>query len=267
MKLAVIDLDGTLFDERHRNHLAKEGNWDAYNRAHIHDTLFDEIKFHVEYLSSIGYEIVFLTGRSQSCVASTVCQLDELFEGYRLFMRQVGDLRKSSVFKSSKLREILKSKDYSEVYAVDDQDENLLSMKTVILEKLIPFTLQYASQGEIKDFCQFDGLIQRGTAIEVEDSIDLPAPTAEILRLMADTFEERNKVYGSNYERVAPIMKILFPDGLTPEILHSDQWHLFELIVVKMTRFAISGLQHKDSIHDTGVYSAMIESILEKQNG
>lgn len=89
---------------------------------------------------------------------------------------------------------------------------------------------------------------------------------ADILAEMAETFRQRNAVYGSNYKMVGPMMKILFPEGVPPEVLHSDQFHLFELKLVKISRFAISNLTHMDSIRDDGVYSAMIESILlEKQ--
>ena len=85
---------------------------------------------------------------------------------------------------------------------------------------------------------------------------------ADILESMAKTYRERNAVYGDNYKMVGPIMAILFPNGVPNELIGSHQFHLFELKIVKLTRFAISNLQHIDSIHDDGVYSAMIESIL-----
>ena len=88
-----------------------------------------------------------------------------------------------------------------------------------------------------------------------------------ILDEMADTFRERNKVYGDNFRMVGKLMAVLFPEGVPKEILHSDQFHLFELKLVKLSRFAISGLSHQDSIHDDGVYSAMIESIVIEQQG
>jgi len=90
---------------------------------------------------------------------------------------------------------------------------------------------------------------------------------ADILAEMADTFRERNKVYGDNYLRVGDVMTALFPNGVT---LGSKEqfnvWHLFELMVVKMTRFANSGLSHEDSIHDLAVYAAMVESLIRKDN-
>jgi len=95
----------------------------------------------------------------------------------------------------------------------------------------------------------------------------LPKNPADILADMADTYRERNTVYGDNYKRVGPIMGILFPDGVPPELLASDQFHLFELIIVKLSRFAISGLTHQDSIHDSAVYAAMIDAIVQEQQG
>lgn len=86
-----------------------------------------------------------------------------------------------------------------------------------------------------------------------------------ILDEMADTFRQRNAVYGDNYRMIGKMMAVLFPKGVPPEVLHSDQFHLFELKLVKLSRFAISGLTHQDSIHDDGVYSAMIESIVIEQ--
>lgn len=94
---------------------------------------------------------------------------------------------------------------------------------------------------------------------------DDPGTAADVLSSMAETYRERNAVYGSNFRMVGPMMKVLFPDGVKPDVLHSDQFHLFELILVKLSRFAISGLTHEDSIRDTGVYAAMIDSILLNQ--
>lgn len=93
---------------------------------------------------------------------------------------------------------------------------------------------------------------------------------ADILEGMATTFRERNAVYGNNYRMIGKMVAVLFPDGVPPELVTRDEWHIFELKLVKLSRFAISNLTHVDSIHDDGVYSAMIEEILtnrENQNG
>lgn len=90
---------------------------------------------------------------------------------------------------------------------------------------------------------------------------------ADILAEMADTYRERNKVYGDNYKRVGDVMAAMFPDGVQLRTAEEyNVWHLFELMVVKMTRFANSGLSHEDSIHDLAVYAAMVESLIRKGN-
>lgn len=92
---------------------------------------------------------------------------------------------------------------------------------------------------------------------------------ADILQDMADTFRERNSVYGDNFRKVGPVMKCLHPDGvkLVDELDH-EFFHLYSLLIVKLTRFATSNLTHIDSIHDMCVYGSMLEAILkERENG
>lgn len=90
---------------------------------------------------------------------------------------------------------------------------------------------------------------------------------ADILLDMAETYRERNKVYGDNYKRVGDVMMALFPEGMhLASAEEFNVWHLFELMIVKLTRFANSNLQHEDSIHDLAVYAAMVESLIQKEN-
>ena len=89
---------------------------------------------------------------------------------------------------------------------------------------------------------------------------------ADILGEMAETFRERNKVYGDNYKRVGDVMVALFPEGVELKTQEDfNTWHLFELMIVKLTRFANSNLTHVDSIHDCAVYAAMVQSLIEKE--
>jgi hypothetical protein len=111
------------------------------------------------------------------------------------------------------------------------------------------------------------GLTSGAVAPDFIDPFEVRVKTAaDILADMADTYRQRNAVYGDNYKRVAPIIKILWPNGVPPELVVTDQWHLFELMIVKITRFAISDLTHQDSIHDTSVYGAMIDAILSNKS-
>ena len=85
---------------------------------------------------------------------------------------------------------------------------------------------------------------------------------ADVLSEMAQTFRERQKVYGSNYKLVGAAMAAFFPDGVTLRTAEDwNRWHLFELVMVKLSRFAVSMLTHTDSIHDAAVYAAMVESL------
>lgn len=85
---------------------------------------------------------------------------------------------------------------------------------------------------------------------------------AEILAAAADTFRERNAKYKDNYQKVGAVMAALFPDGVQLRTADDHNfYHLFELMIVKLTRFVNSGLTHADSIHDLAVYAAMCESL------
>lgn len=81
----------------------------------------------------------------------------------------------------------------------------------------------------------------------------------------ARTYEERNKVYKDNFRTVGRLMKSLFPNG-SPQLTNEDdfnRWHIFELIIVKLTRYAqnYSTGGHKDSLDDILVYVAMLQEI------
>lgn len=86
-------------------------------------------------------------------------------------------------------------------------------------------------------------------------------PVLEILEDMAKTFRERSQQYKSNWQMVGGMMKVLFPDGVPPKLVTTQQFHLFELVLVKLSRYAVSNLQHRDSIHDAAVYAIMCEGV------
>ncbi len=92
-----------------------------------------------------------------------------------------------------------------------------------------------------------------------------PKIAADILLEMAETYRARNAVYGDNFKMVARLMEVLFPGGVPEGLVFQDQFHLFELILVKLSRYAISGLTHIDSVHDLSVYGAMCEAINHNQ--
>ena len=90
---------------------------------------------------------------------------------------------------------------------------------------------------------------------------------ADNLQVAADTFRERNKVYGNAYKTVGNVMAALYPNGVKLSTADDfTRWHLFELAIVKVTRFANSGLTHTDSAHDLAVYAAMLESLITQES-
>lgn len=80
----------------------------------------------------------------------------------------------------------------------------------------------------------------------------------------ANTFRERNKLYGSAYQRHGEVMTALFPNGLA--IHTKDDWNrlgVFNMMVSKMVRYAhnMESGGHQDSALDLIAYSAMLESL------
>ncbi|QDH49635.1 haloacid dehalogenase [Pantoea phage Kyle] len=86
---------------------------------------------------------------------------------------------------------------------------------------------------------------------------------ADVLEEAAATFRERNAVYKDNALVVGKVMAALFPNGVELKTQEDyNMWHLFELLIVKLTRFTNSGLTHQDSILDLTVYAAMLEPLI-----
>lgn len=84
----------------------------------------------------------------------------------------------------------------------------------------------------------------------------------EILDEAAATFRERNAIYKDNWKQRGEIMKILFPGALV--VRTADEYsrlHMFEMIIMKITRLANAGLTHRDSIRDIAVYAALLEML------
>lgn len=241
MDVAIFDLDGCIADDRRRRRLLPErGTCDQDYAAYHADCGADPVANNamVERHNDAGHRLVFITSRPQVYRADTHKWLARNFpgmEGMTVLARPDRDNRPSKELKPALYAQHISQPWSSVVAAYDDRDDVLDAYRA------------HGARG-----CQ---KLLAGPSV------------AGILREMAATFEERNAQYGDNYRRVAPIMRILFPDGVPPELLGTDQWHLFELKVVKLTRFAISNLTHIDSVHDDAVYSAMIEKILwEKTN-
>jgi hypothetical protein len=83
------------------------------------------------------------------------------------------------------------------------------------------------------------------------------------LRNAIKTFETRGEAYGNSYLQYGEVMKILFPNGIKLETKDDiNRMGLLNMIVSKLIRYTNQwGKPHKDSMHDLGVYSFMLEGL------
>lgn len=85
----------------------------------------------------------------------------------------------------------------------------------------------------------------------------------EILSTMADTYRERNKIYGDSYKHFGNTLHALFPNGLT--VNSAEVWGrlaIFLAIIGKAQRYTADFEKgHIDSTHDLPVYGAMLEEL------
>lgn len=98
---------------------------------------------------------------------------------------------------------------------------------------------------------------------------DLPYVT-NLLNESAALFRKRNAIYKDNFRMVGRIMIAMFGDN-PPELKTEadyNRWHLFELFVVKLSRYSINynAGGHMDSLDDMIVYLAMVAA-LDAENG
>lgn len=277
--LNVFDLDGTLFDDRWRLDRIKVAgplsDYDDYHSGIPDDEVYSTIARYVSEAIQRGEMVEYWTARPEKYRQVTFERLDNVFpfNEFTIKMRDYGDKRPSTIMKSAWLSHALRHGDYRIINVFDDRQDVLARMQDEALyynsvaQNKIAFTFNLCKAGEVVQQLAIDPSAtgqEETKAVEVEQP---PATAADILDAMAATFRERNAVYGDNAVMVGQVMQVLFPNGVTlktPEDYH--MWHLFELKIVKLTRFAISGLKHEDSIHDDGVYSAMCERLVNTHN-
>jgi hypothetical protein len=85
-----------------------------------------------------------------------------------------------------------------------------------------------------------------------------------ILGSAKDIYAERAAVYKDNYKVVGRVMEALFPDGAPALMAREDydRWHIFELMIVKLTRYTNNyGRPHQDSLDDLLVYAAILGAL------
>lgn len=244
----VFDLDGVLSDDSWRRHLMQPDTMEAYHSmAHGDEPIYEMAELVLNLYHSAT--VIISTGRPESHRVATVNWLrskgipcDELWmrtDGSRTADMKVNAL--SAFCKEHPMARVAMVYDDSPlvIAAMDDAGFNV-----TLYEPARPIKLSATTPAPE----EVDGVTQA-------------------LKAAAETFSERNKVYGSGYKRHGDIMKALFPNGFE---LHSandfTRFHLLELMVIKLNRYCnnlqTTGQLHRDSIHDLGVYAFMLEDLL-----
>lgn len=132
--LLILDLDGTLFDSSHREHLARAKQWEAFHAAGGHDPVAWNVVEAVRLLLSQGtlYPIL-ITGRNEWYREATEAQMAKLpFNVDAVLMRPDGDMTSDADLKPRLLCEYLFGEGYTPeqeahaaritLLALDDRD-------------------------------------------------------------------------------------------------------------------------------------------------
>ena len=243
-KIHIYDLDGTISNDAWRK--GKLPDYDDYHAFLGYDAIMNLRQIQASF--EAGYDIVICTARPSKFHKATAEWLAKYnIEFDLMLMRKDDDKRSAVEVKFDQVR-VLLDKGY-EIDAAFDDREDVCRM--------------YAAQG-IRAFL----LDERETPEQVTYELrDVLLPTAaDILESGAATHRAKNAEYKDANVLVGKIMELLFPNGVKLRTAAEfEKWHLFELLIVKLTRFVTSELEHQDSIHDLMIYAAMIESLLPKE--
>src|SRR3954468_1205500 len=87
----------------------------------------------------------------------------------------------------------------------------------------------------------------------------------ELMDQAVGTYRERNAVYGSSYHKHGHVMAALYPEGLKLVTPHDfNLMGCLNMIISKLCRLSQTP-EHRDSIHDIGVYAFMYEELVAKR--
>lgn len=264
-KYIIFDLDNCLSNDSWRIPQIDWSQSDPGKRyANYHkNCALDMPGNYLAYLHALranNAQPIFLTARPLSARQDTQRWLERCLDvsDAILMMRNEGDHRPSKELKRSMLDQLLEyNVQWHQIVRAYDDREDIVSMYK---ECGIPGEVM-----KIHDTCAYTPPFSFNIAPEPAPEPVKPKIAADILLEMAETYRARNAVYGDNFKMVARLMEVLFPGGVPEGLVFQDQFHLFELILVKLSRYAISGLTHIDSVHDLSVYGAMCEAINHNQ--
>lgn len=98
--IVAFDIDGTISDGRHREHLAHEKRWDAFHSLLHLDKPMPETMAVLHALNFAGHEIEIWTARPDIYKVQTINWLVDHSVPYtKLLMRREGDWRRAFIIK------------------------------------------------------------------------------------------------------------------------------------------------------------------------
>lgn len=125
--IVVVDLDGTLCNTGHRDHLAIAGQWDAFHGLMLEDEPWPDVQQMLALLDGAGYTVVGLTARPEKYRNQTMNWLDVYDINLdSLIMRPSDDWRRSEDLKPALLDDWLEaqSKAHSDIwFLLEDRDK------------------------------------------------------------------------------------------------------------------------------------------------
>lgn len=108
-------------------------------------------------------------------------------------------------------------------------------------------------------------------SVALEGLVFDPATVPNRLRAAALLYEQRNRVYGSDYLEHGQLMEVLFgKDGAALRTAEDfARYNLFKMIVAKAARYAKNFFTggHADSLDDISVYAQMLREVDDKIAG
>lgn len=246
---AIFDIDNCIANDMHRRHLINlaEVDLDLRYKAY-HDAMDKDEPAHQSFLEhhvNCGHAIAFITSRPEEYRHMTLVWLNDHFPFLPptavLYMRPVDNHQPSAKLKAAIISNYFRA---SEITIAYDDNESVLSA--------------YADVG-IQ--CQ---------RLFIHPDAEFGEPLSGVagnLKRMAETYAERNKLYGDSYKVFGEIMSQLFPDSLVLSTV--DDWNrlgVLSMVVSKLTRYAANLEKggHQDSAHDMAVYAAMLEELTDE---
>lgn len=254
-KYVVVDIDGCISDDSHRRDYAHKKQWDIYHGALLNDQPMNQ---QIVNEMAEEFDIIYCTGRTATYIEDTELWLKTNFFPYGIIlMRRDGDFQSATTLKPRLLEEKLGEGYADKIHLALDNDYRIIEAYRSL--GINARFMGVPNEQEVK--------VPPKLPYEVKLAIsNQPAGVPEILESAADLYRTRNKEYSNNYKHFGNLMKEMFPNGVPHQILHSNKFGVFMMILGKVSRLASSDLQHDDSAKDLIVYASMLyELIMEER--